>query len=135
MDRHAGTHWREEAVRDRRVGPQDGGRHVVALVAALEEEQVAQRLRRAGRVRQQEAQLAEARRGRLGHLHERLIVQRDGVQLLLQPRGHVAQRLARRLVVPEREFDGGLSRVVWGVENKNITQKTKQTLNHSLLLP
>ncbi len=104
----AGTHRREEAVGERRVRAQDLGRRVVALVAALQEEQVAQGLGRAARMREQVAQLAKARRGRLGHLHEGLVVQRHGVQLFLQPRGHIAQRLAGRLVVPQGELDRGL---------------------------
>mmetsp|Transcript_47163 Transcript_47163/g.81124 ORF Transcript_47163/g.81124 Transcript_47163/m.81124 type:complete len:311 (-) Transcript_47163:227-1159(-) len=92
----------QEAVRQVRVLGQDVRRQVVVLVLAVQEQQVPEGLRREGRAAQQEVQLAEARGRVLVHVHQRLVVQGDGVQLLLGARGHVAQRLARGVQVAQR---------------------------------
>ena len=70
---------------------------VVVLVLAVQQQQVPERARRERRVLQQEVELAE-----------RLVVQRDRVELLLGPRRHVRERLLRRVEVLHRVLDGGL---------------------------
>ena len=80
---------------------------VVVLVLDVQQQQVAERLRREGRVLQQEVQLAEATRRVLVNVHQALVVQRDRVQLVLAARRHVTQRLLCRLEVLQAVSGGG----------------------------
>mmetsp|Transcript_210 Transcript_210/g.713 ORF Transcript_210/g.713 Transcript_210/m.713 type:complete len:375 (+) Transcript_210:1131-2255(+) len=76
------------------------GSEVQVLKLDVEQEEVAERLLRMGWVLQQEVELAAARCEVLLDAHESLVVERDGVELLLRTRRHVVECLARRLYVP-----------------------------------
>mmetsp|Transcript_34103 Transcript_34103/g.74857 ORF Transcript_34103/g.74857 Transcript_34103/m.74857 type:complete len:258 (-) Transcript_34103:336-1109(-) len=75
---------------------------------AVEQQEVGERLRRKGRIINEEVELLETCR-RLGlHTHQRRIVQRDRVELLIRARRHVTERLLRCLVVLHQVLDGRL---------------------------
>jgi len=77
-------------------------------VLAVEEQQVGEGLGGKGRVLDEEVELAEALRGQALHVHQRRVVQRHRVELLLASGRHVAERLSGGVVVLHLELDGGL---------------------------
>ena len=83
--------WAEVLVRQVRVLSQYISSKVVVLVLDVKQQQVSKRLRWEGRVLEQEVELAEARGGVIVHVHQRLVVQRHWIQLVLTPWRHVTQ--------------------------------------------
>mmetsp|Transcript_46997 Transcript_46997/g.121339 ORF Transcript_46997/g.121339 Transcript_46997/m.121339 type:complete len:483 (+) Transcript_46997:579-2027(+) len=81
------------------------GREVIQLVLAVEEKQVAEGLGGEGRISKKMGELFEARVGVVFHLHEGLVVQSDGVHLLLRAGRHVGQRFFRSFVVFHHVLD------------------------------
>lgn len=80
---------------------QDISGEVEVLVLHVQQQQVAERLRRERRVLQQEVKLSEPSGGVVLHVHKRLVVQRDRVQLVLATRRHITQCFLRGVVVAE----------------------------------
>mmetsp|Transcript_64470 Transcript_64470/g.155517 ORF Transcript_64470/g.155517 Transcript_64470/m.155517 type:complete len:233 (+) Transcript_64470:705-1403(+) len=98
----------EELVGEVRVLGEHVGGEVEVLVLAVEQQKVGEGLGREGRVLDEEVELAEALRGEVLHVHQRRVVQRHRVELLLASGRHVRERLARGVVVLHLELDGGL---------------------------
>ena len=73
----------EELIGEVCVLGEDVGGEVEVLVLAVEEQEVGEGLRREGRVLDEEVELAEALGGKVLHVHERRVVQRHRVELLL----------------------------------------------------
>mmetsp|Transcript_49220 Transcript_49220/g.145302 ORF Transcript_49220/g.145302 Transcript_49220/m.145302 type:complete len:465 (+) Transcript_49220:106-1500(+) len=106
-----------------RVLREDVRRQVVVAVLAVEQEEVHKRLRRGRVLAEEEVQLPEALRGLLVHLHERLVVQRHGIQLRLVPGRHVVEGVARRVQALHLVLDGGLQ--VEGLHEGGLAQDAR----------
>mmetsp|Transcript_52003 Transcript_52003/g.105969 ORF Transcript_52003/g.105969 Transcript_52003/m.105969 type:complete len:428 (-) Transcript_52003:371-1654(-) len=83
-------------------------RKVVVLVFAVEEEEVAEGLGGEGGLADEPVHLLEACRRVLLHVHQRQIVQRHRVELLLRTGGHVSESLLGRSEVFHHILDRGL---------------------------
>ena len=68
------------------------------FVFDVEQKQIAESLGWEGVLLQEELELAEATSGSCLHVHQRLVVESDGVELLFRARRHVSQRLTGRFI-------------------------------------
>mmetsp|Transcript_44373 Transcript_44373/g.110395 ORF Transcript_44373/g.110395 Transcript_44373/m.110395 type:complete len:215 (-) Transcript_44373:484-1128(-) len=75
---------------------------------AVEEQKVHKRLRWERRIGDEEVELLEAVGGLRLHIHQRCVVQRDGIEFFLRSGRHVGEGLARRVVILHLEFNGCL---------------------------
>mmetsp|Transcript_35995 Transcript_35995/g.119196 ORF Transcript_35995/g.119196 Transcript_35995/m.119196 type:complete len:432 (-) Transcript_35995:451-1746(-) len=96
---------REELVGEVRILSEDVGGEVVVVVLCVEQQQVGESLGRERRIGEQEVELSEPRLRLQLHSHQRRVVERDWVELLVRSRRHVGERLHSCLKVPHRIFD------------------------------
>eukprot|EP00760_Papus_ankaliazontas_P011761 PhM_4_TR1501/c0_g1_i1/m.45888 len=96
---------------------------VEVLIFGVEEQQVVKRLGRERGVLEKVIEFLEALRRVVRHVHNRRVVQSDGVELGLGARRHVRERLLRRKDVFHHVLDGALE--VEGLDQRGLFQRLR----------